>query len=122
MYTERKLSERQILLNFLYSDSTSNEDKAHIIATFPNYMPYKGNGFIAVDNVELAENLLKDYISECNYEENYLNCPSGKFIKHLSGNDLSYGRLMIPNVEIFFKLLYDSGVRIFNYSLTEYED
>lgn len=114
-------TERQLILEIL-NNGCSEEMREKILATFPDYMPYKGVGFVTVDNVEEAEEILKTYISEDMYKDDYLNCPEGRFLKANANGHICYGRLMIDNPKKFMIELLENGIAVLDYAFDQYTD
>lgn len=114
-------TERQILLTMLNDEITSQKVKDQIIDTFPTYMPYKGVGFIAVDNVEKAENVLKAYFEENHYDYERYNDRQDPFFFEKNGNPYCYGKFEIHDINLFMKKLIEAGIAIEDYHFETYE-
>jgi hypothetical protein len=108
-------TERQMLLDFLYNENTLARVKEEIMSAFPDCMYDKGTFFIAVDDVEKTESLLKEHMEE-NYRslDYYKELGVPLFFEN-SGHPVDNWKFTIPKVDVFMRKLVSNGVRIYDY-------
>lgn len=109
--------QRAMLLTTLGNDDILD---LKILSTFPTYFRYKGHGRIAVDDVDLAKQILKDHLghSDLYFDDVY---PENFFIEGYQESLplVHTGKLEIPNISTFLKLLISSGVVLHNYDFDQ---
>lgn len=109
--------QRAMLLTTLGSDDILD---LKILSTFPTYFRYKGYGRIAVDDVDKAKKVLQDYIQ---FSDDYFNevYPENLFMEGYQESLplVHTGKLEIPDISVFLKLLISSGVVLHNYDFNQ---
>lgn len=82
-------------------------------ALIPQQLPYKGEGFISVDDDNAAEEILREHVGE----DEWRYYPSHeKLIQPQSSRDpIYYGKFEIDNFRIFLMNLLDAGIHVYDF-------
>lgn len=129
-----KQNKTSVLLEIFYKKILSEEENQKIIDVLINeqlFFPYKGNGYILVDDSSTAKSILQEHV-ECHdfkdfYEEQTVS-PGKKlgliqsYPEEGYGTTVSTGKMNIPNIHIYLQKLIDNNVVIYDFKFNKPEE
>lgn len=116
----QKATERTLLLEELYQETTLESRKEAIMNTFPDYLHHKGCCYFAVDNVEKAEAILNEHMNGSYFTEKSDYLSESIFFKD-SGSFSCHGKFSFERPDLFMRKLIQNGVRLYDYGIESYE-
>lgn len=116
-----------ILLALYYSQKLSEEENQDIIQVLFNdilYFPYKGEGYILVDDANAAKRLLEKHVDCYDFKDFYEEegiAPGKKlgliqgYPEDGNGRLIRTGRMNIENIHVYLKTLIKNNIIIYDF-------